>query len=468
MTRLTPQPWKPEDRHKLAVKFLLEHAAAGLLLPPGFGKTADVLAAFKILQAQKQAHGLLVAAPRRVARSVWPREVAKWSDFRHFKLEMLHGSGRDEALKRKADIYVTTYEGMKWVSRNWRALRDRVDTLAMDELSKLKHTRTARFKTFRPLLPWFRRRWGLTGSPAAQSLMNLFGECYALDLGRALGPYITHYRTQYFEQSGFGGYSWSPKPGAKSKIYKRLRDLCIHLDEKDFLKLPQLIENPILIDLPDDARRVYDDMEERLFSTLKDGTEVLSPNQGAALNKCRQIANGALYHEKNGKRTWSAIHDEKLDALEDLVDELQGDPIMVAYEFNHDLDRIKERLGDVPHIGGGVSDKKATEIEDAWNNGDLPVVLVEPSSVAFGLNLQEGPGYQIAWFADTWNYEYYDQLIRRLRRPGQKSKKVIVHHLVAKDTVDEAMVNSRRRKERTQNGLLRALRSYRRDRTKQG
>lgn len=463
---LTPQQWKPEARHKLAVKHLLEQAAAALFLPPGFGKTADTLAAFKILKAEGIARGALVVAPRRVARSTWPREILKWKDFNHLQFELLGGSGRDLALRRNADVYITSYEGMRWVSQNWSAMKTKVDTLVLDELSKLKHTRTGRFKTIQPLLPHFRRRWGLTGSPAAQSLMNLFGECYALDLGRSLGPYITHFRHQYFERSGYGGYSWVPKDGAKARIFKRLRPLALHLDEKDFLQLPQLIENIITVDLDEDedARRVYDDIEDRLFSLLPDGTEVLVPNAGAALQKCQQISGGAMYvTDKVGERTWKRVHDLKLEALGDLVDELQGDPIMIAYQYDHELERMQEYLDLDPicYMGGGTTDKRAAMLEDAWNRGDIAILPVQPQSIAHGLNLQEGPGYQIAWFSDTWNYEHYDQLIRRIRRPGQKSKKVIVHHLVAQNTVDEAMIDSRSRKAKTQGQLLRALRSYR-------
>lgn len=462
------KPWTPEEHHKLGVKHLLEQAAAALFLPPGFGKTAMSYAAFKILQREKLASGGLVVAPRRVARSVWPRERDKWTDFSHFNVELLHGSGRRDALKRRADLYVTTYEGMRWLAQsgNWSVLKDRVDTLILDELSKLKHMRTSRFRTIQPLLPHFRRRWGLTGSPAAQSLMNLFGECYALDLGRSLGPYITHYRNKYFDSSGFGGYSWTPKPGAKARIFKRLKPLALHLDEEDFLKLPPLAPNIIEIELPEDARGHYDDIEDRMFTVIQ-GLEVMTPNAGAALNKCRQIAGGAVWvTDKEGERRWTKIHDEKLEALADLVDELQGEPLMIAYQYSHELERIQEILELDPkvYMGGGTSDKKAQEIEDAWNRGEIEVLPVQPQAVAHGLNLQSGPGHQICWFSDTWNYEEWDQLNRRLRRPGQKAAKVICHHLVAKDTVDEAMMASRRYKAKTQGQLLAALRTYRKTR----
>ena len=466
-SELTPKPWHPKAYHKLAVKWLLEHAAAGLFLPPGMGKTACTLAAFKILQQESVADRMLVVAPRRVARSVWPRQIAQWKDFSHLRVEMLHGSGREHALRRKADVYVTTYEGLRWLAqadgREARYKILRADTLVMDELSKLKHTRTERFKTLKPMLPSFRRRWGLTGSPAANSLMNLFGECFALDLGRSLGAYITHFRDVYFDPTGYGGYSWVPKRGAEKRIYERLKPLALHLSEKQYLKLPPIEPNLIEVELPEDSRRVYDDLETRLFTVLADRvTEVIAPNAGAALGKCRQVANGALYHTtKEGERRWTAVHDEKLDALEDLVDELQGDPLMVAYQFDHDRIRIMERLGLTDYLGGGVGDKKAQQVEDAWNAGEIAVLPVQPTTVAHGLNLQEGPGHHLCWFADTWNYEEYDQLIRRLRRPGQKAAKVHVHHIVAKDTVDEAMVLSRNRKAKTERRLLEALMAYR-------
>lgn len=463
----TPRPWHPKEYHKLAVKWLLEHAAAGLFLPPGMGKTASTLAAFKILKQERVADRMLVVAPRRVARSVWPKQLHLWTDFHGLRLEMLHGSGREDALRRRADIYVTTYEGLRWLAqmdgRQARYQILRADTLVMDELSKLKHTRTERFKTLKPMLPSFRRRWGLTGSPAANSLMNLFGECFALDLGRSLGAYVTHFRQQYFDPTGYGGYSWAVKKGGERRIYERLKPLALHLSEKQYLKLPELEPNEIEVELDEESRRVYDDLETRLFTLLPDRvTEVIAPNAGAALGKCRQVANGALYHtDKSGERRWTALHDAKLEALEDLVDELQGDPIMVAYQFDHDRERIMDRLGLKDYLGGGVSDKRASRIEDAWNAGEISVLPVQPTTVAHGLNLQEGPGHHLCWFAETWNYEEYDQLIRRLRRPGQKAAKVIVHHITAKDTVDEVMVATRARKARTERRLLEALMAYR-------
>ena len=487
--RASSTPWQPHAYQKKAVKFLLEHAASALFLDPGLGKTSITLAAIKLLKQKKILDKVLLIAPLRVCYSVWPREVEKWTDFGQLKVVVLHGPDKEAKLKEDADVYVINPEGLDWLLqakktkkvsaktgkvtttvevdlRRWKSLG--FDTLVIDELSKFKHTTTNRFKALKLVLNTFRRRWGLTGSPASNGLMDLFGQCYILDQGRTLGPYITHYRMKYFNPS-HDGFSWVIREGAEEEIYERLAPLALRMAANDYLDMPALIENNIRVDLPDDVRRVYDQLEEDLIAKL-DEKIVVASTAAAASIKCRQVANGGLYLDPEvqalvklpkSKREWVNLHHEKIDALADLIDELQGSPLLVAYDFEHDLDRLRERLGqDVPYIGGGVTAKRSAELERAWNQGHLPVLLGHPQAMGHGLNLQE-VGHHVAWHSMTWDYELYDQFIRRVLRQGNKSKKVFVHHIMARGTIDEVMLTALKSKRRGQNALFDALKKLR-------
>lgn len=478
------KPWTPHAYQKKAVKFLLEHAAGALFLDPGLGKTSITLATIKMLKQKKVLDKVLLIAPLRVCYSVWPKEVDKWSDFNGIKVVVLHGPNKDELLKVEADVYVINPEGLEWLLqvkktktptgktkvdvdlRRWKALG--FDTLVVDELSKFKHTNTNRFKAIKLVLNTFRRRWGLTGSPASNGLLDLFGQCFILDQGRTLGPYISHYRMKYFVPS-HDGFSWNIREGAEQEIYERLNPLALRMAADDYLDMPTLIENNIRVDLPEPVRVVYDQLEDDLIAKLNDKVVVAS-NAAAASMKCRQVANGGIYIDPEveslvklpkSKREWINLHTEKVDALADLIEELQGSPILVAYDFEHDLDRLRERLGqDVPYIGGGVSAKRSAELEKAWNAGHLPVLLGHPQAMAHGLNLQE-VGHHVCWHSLTWDFELYDQFIRRVLRQGNKSKKVFVHHIMARGTVDEVVLAAVKSKRKGQNALFDALKKLR-------
>lgn len=478
------KPWTPHAYQKKAVKFLLEHAAGALFLDPGLGKTSITLATIKMLKQKKVLDKVLLIAPLRVCYSVWPKEVDKWSDFNGIKVVVLHGPNKDELLKVEADVYVINPEGLEWLLqvkktktptgktkvdvdlRRWKALG--FDTLVVDELSKFKHTNTNRFKAIKLILNTFRRRWGLTGSPASNGLLDLFGQCFILDQGRTLGPYISHYRMKYFVPS-HDGFSWNIREGAEQEIYERLNPLALRMAADDYLDMPTLIENNIRVDLPEPVRVVYDQLEDDLIAKLNDKVVVAS-NAAAASMKCRQVANGGIYIDPEveslvklpkSKREWVNLHTEKVDALADLIEELQGSPILVAYDFEHDLDRLRERLGqDVPYIGGGVSAKRSAELEKAWNAGHLPVLLGHPQAMAHGLNLQE-VGHHVCWHSLTWDFELYDQFIRRVLRQGNKSKKVFVHHIMARGTVDEVVLAAVKSKRKGQNALFDALKKLR-------
>lgn len=463
---------------------MLEHAAAALFLDPGLGKTSITLAAIKILKKRKLLNKVLLIAPLRVCHSVWPREGTKWKDFEDLKIIVLHGPHKDDLLNEDADIYVINPEGLEWLLqvqksktktgkvkvgvdlRRWKKLE--FDTLIIDELSKFKHPQTNRFKALKLVLSTFARRWGLTGSPAANGLMGLFGQCYVLDQGRSLGQYITQFRNTYFDL-GYDGFTWTLKDGADEQIYERLRPLALRMGD-DLLDMPKLVENNIKVQLPDKVMEVYNQLEEDLVARLAEG-KVTAKTAATASMKCRQVANGGIYLDQEvqalvklptGRRDWADLHEAKLDALEDLIDELQGSPLLIAYDFGHDLERLKKRFGkDIPYIGGGVSSKQAQELETKWNNGELPYLFGHPQSIAHGLNLQEC-GQHVCWHSLTWDYELWDQFIRRVRRQGNKAQRVYCHHIVAEGTIDEVILTSLKAKRRGQNALFEALKTIKR------
>lgn len=469
-----------------AVTFLLEHACGGLFLDPGLGKTAITLAAIKVMMKKGLVKKVLVIAPLRPCYLVWPKERMKWTDFHGLKMVILHGPNKDQALKEKADIYVINPEGLDWLTQvqksrtpfgkvkvsidlaRWKRLG--FDTLIVDELSKFKHTNTNRFKMLKLILPLFGRRWGLTGSPAANGLLDLFGQCYVLDQGRSLGQFITHYRAQYFQPVDKEGWDWQLQAGADKKIYARISPLVLRMAGEDYLQMPELVSNTIKITLPPSVRKIYDRLENDLIAQIEHHTVVASSAAVASI-KCRQIVNGGIYltpelglvapHDQE----WVNLHTEKVDALADLIDELQGAPLLVAYDFAHDLDRIRKKFGkDVPYIGGGISTKRAQDLESLWNQGKLPVLFGHPQSMAHGLNLQE-QACHVAWHSLTWNFELYDQFIRRVRRQGNTAPRVFCHHIIADDTIDEVILSALRSKNRDQQALfdgLKALAAQRR------
>jgi hypothetical protein len=475
----SPKPWTPDKDQLKGVKWLIEHACAGLLADPGVGKTAMTLAAFKWLKGRGLAKRMLVIAPMRVAHQVWPAEVKKWADFNHLSCTVLHGTKKEQLLHDGADIHVVNLEGLEWLFNvtktktargrtkitidRKRLLAMGYDILALDELSKYKTTSTNRFKMMREAVPLFGRRWGGTGSPVSKNLMGLFGQAFVLDEGRSFGQYITRYQNEYFDL-GYDGFTWTLKEGAESKIYKRIRPLMLRLEAKG---LPEAVTNDIMVDLPPEARRVYKELERDLYARVQ-GRDVVAANAGVKSGKCRQVAAGGIYLEPDvvglvrppkSAREWVNLHMEKMDALEDLVDELQGEPILVAYEYEHDLDRIRQRFGaDVPYIGSGVSAKKGIAIENAWNAGEIPLLFGHPQSIGHGCNMQ-GRSRHVAWPTPTHDFELYDQFIRRVLRRGNKFPRCTTHRIIAKGTVDEDAVHALDRKEVGQKAFFEAMKT---------
>lgn len=472
-----PQPWQPRKYQLKAVKFLLEHACAGLLLDPGLGKTSITLAALSFLKKRKLIGKVLLIAPLRPCYTVWPNEIKKWADFNHLTYAIAHGPTRDEALRADVDIVIINPEGIDkllGVSKEKHGKRLSVsvdmklwksygfDMLVVDELSKFKHHQTSRFKAMKHVLHTFSRRWGLTGSPAANGLLDLFGQAYMLDMGLALTPYITRYRETFFVPDKYG-FDWTIMEGAEERIYERLSPLVLRMGD-DVLDMPELVENNIFVTLPESVRAIYDAIEKDFITALENRT-VTAQTAAAASTKLRQIANGGVFLDPQmlasglllpkSQREWADLHSEKTIALRDLVDELQGSPLLVAYDFEHDLARLRDAFKE-DVFACDYNMKQFTKLEAAWNAGDIPLLFGHPQSVGHGLNLQ-GSGHHVAWHSMTWNLELYEQFIRRVYRQGNKHKRVFVHHIMATGTIDEVIYGTLKIKDGSQKALFDGL-----------
>ena len=404
--------------------------------------------------------GILVLAPLRVCYTSWPNELRKWKEFNHLKFQILHGSKKSEALKQKADVYIMNYEGLPWLSEQLGKLKVwPFDMLVADESTKIRHTNTQRFKILRPLLNKFKRRVILTGSPVANNLLDIFGQCYVMDSGATLGPYVTAFRKEFFFQTGFGGYTWLPKANAQTEIFERLAPRVFYAHDEDYLQLPDLIEKDVVVELPPKVKAMYDQMETALRLDFEAG-RVVASNTGVASMKCRQIANGGVYLD-GFEKEWQQVHEAKTEAVVDLIEELSGQPALVTYDFLHDLERLKKALGaDTPHIGkGGITPAQLPALISRWNAGHVPVIIVSPQSMSHGVDGLQEAGRAVIWASLTYNNEDYIQLIARLRRSGA-TERVLVAHIIAKDTVDEAVMAALRRKERGQSALFSALKDY--------
>ena len=451
--------WQPHEYQKEAVKFLVERGSAALWLDPGLGKTAIVLSAYRTLRLKGLAKKMLVLAPLRPVYGVWPAEVKKWEQFADYSVGILHGGQKEKVLKQNHDIYVINFEGLQWLSSKLNGKDWPFDILVVDEISYMKNTQTQRFKTLKPSLNKFDRRWGLTGSPAPNSLLDIFGPQLIIDQGATFGPYVSRFRTEYFYPSGYGGYEWKLMPDGEQRIQAKLEGKVLRMAALDHLDLPELAYNNVVVDLPESARRIYDDFENKLTIEVADGN-VTAVNAAVAVMKGQQIANGGSYLDDDGtdNRKTIHIHDAKTDAVLELVEELSGQPCLIGYHFSHDLERLKQAFPNAPVIGSGVTGDKLQTIIDNWNAGEIPVLLAHPMSAGHGLNLQ-GAGHAVIWYSLTWSLEVYEQFIRRLWRQGQKNH-IMVHHIIAKDTVDEAIMTAVRRKDKTQQNLLNAVRDY--------
>lgn len=450
-----PQRFKPHEYQKRAVKKMLANPCIGLFLHPGLGKTSITLMTTKILGEQGFIKGVLVIAPLRAVYNVWPAEIKKWAEFHHMTVGILHGDDKDKVLGEDYDFYVINPEGVDWLTKRLSGIRKehwKFDVLVVDESTKFKDSQTKRFKALRPWLHYFKRRYILTGTPVPNGLLDLFGQIYILDQGNSLGQFITRYRQSYFYQTGYGGYTWSPQYDAMERITERIAPITLTMTREEYLQMPELVQQMIWLDLPAAARKTYRELEGNYISIVQE-QPITAPSAAAAGVKCRQVLNGAIYTGED--KDWLPLHDVKLDALKDLVEELSGQPLLVLYEFLHDKERILEKF---PNAGilGGQSMKKDQAVIEAFNKGELAMVIGHPASMGHALNLQ-GECAHICWFGLTWNFEHYDQAIQRVWRQGNKATHVIVYHLCVKKSLDETVVETICDKDRTQEDFTRRV-----------
>ena len=402
-----------------------------------------------------EAHRILVIAPLRVARDTWPDELHKWEHLSNLRLSVAVGTEteRKAALQAKADIYIINRENVGWLIEDSGIPFD-FDTLVVDELSSFKNHQTKRFRSLMKVRPKVVRIIGLTGTPSSNGLMDLWAEYRLLDMGQRLGRFIGQYRSTYFTPDKRNGqviFSYKPLPFAEKEIYAKIADITISMKSTDHLIMPELVTAEYLVKLSDKERERYDELRQDLVLKLAGG-DVTAANAAALSGKLCQMANGAVYGDDG---TVHYIHDRKLDALEDLIEAANGKPVLVAYWFKHDLERISARLKD-RHISFTKLD--TSDSIASWNEGKWPVALIHPASAGHGLNLQSG-GSTIIWFGMTWSLELYQQANARLWRQGQKAETVVLHHIIAKDTIDERVMKALSAKDKTQTALIDAVKA---------
>ena len=437
--------YNPHEYQTYATNFILEHPVAAVLLEMGLGKSVITLTAiYELMLNRFEVEKVLVIAPLRVARDTWPAEIEKWEHLKDLTYSVAIGTEAERlvALKRPAHLYLINRENVDWLITK-SGLPFDYDMVVIDELSSFKSYAAKRFKSLLKVRPRVKRMVGLTGTPSGNGLMDLWAEFRVLDMGQRLGRYITHYRNNFFvpdKRNQQMIFSYKPKPGAEDAIYKLISDITISMKSADFLKMPECIINEVPVALSEKEWSVYQALKEDMVVDLK--TEEIDAVNAAALSgKLLQMANGAVYNEE---KEVIRIHDRKLDALEDLIEAANGKPVLVAYWYNHDLQRIKQRFS-VREI------KTSQDIKD-WNNGKIPVAVIHPASAGHGLNIQFG-GSTIIWFGLTWSLELYQQTNARLWRQGQNDT-VVIHHIIAKDTIDEDVMAALRKKEKIQSALI--------------
>lgn len=439
--------YRPHEYQKYAIQFIVNNPVAAVFLECGLGKTSITLSAIDELMYDRfEISKTLVICPLRVANT-WVDEINKWDNFNHLTYSVAIGTEaeRKAALGKKADIYIINRENVDWLISKSGYPFD-YSLLVIDELSSFKSPSAKRFKTLLKVRPKVKRVIGLTGTPG--NLMDLWAEFRLLDMGERLGRFITHYRNNFFvpdKRNQQMVFSYKPRPGAEKEIYQLIGDITISMKSIDYLKMPECVYNQVEVKLSDKERKVYDELRQEMVVAL-DGEEIDAVNAAALSGKLLQMANGAIYNED---KEVIHIHDRKLDALEDLIEEANGKPVLVAYWYQHDLNRIKERFA-VREI------KTAKDIKD-WNDGQIPIGVIHPASAGLGINLQRG-GSTLIWMGLTWSLELYQQCNARLYRQGQQDT-VVIHHIICKDTIDENVMKALSRKEKTQDNIIDAVKA---------
>lgn len=442
--------YNPHEYQAYATNFILEHPVAAVLLEMGLGKSVITLTAiYELILNRFEVQKVLVIAPLRVARDTWPAEIEKWEHLTGLTYSVAIGTEAERlaALRHPAHLYLINRENVDWLITKSGTPFD-FDMVVIDELSSFKSYQAKRFRSLLKVRSKVKRIVGLTGTPSSNGLMDLWAEFRLLDFGERLGRYITHYRNNFFvpdKRNQQMIFSYKLRPGAEDAIYRLISDITISMKSADFLQMPKCIINEIEVKLSEKERTIYDELKREMVVSL--GEEEIDASNVATLSgKLLQMANGAIYNEE---KSVLHIHDRKLDALEDLIEGANGKPVLVAYWYKHDLERIKKRFP-VREI------QTSKDIID-WNNGNISLAAIHPASAGHGLNLQSG-GSTLIWFGLTWSLELYQQTNARLWRQGQTST-VIIHHIISKDTIDEDVMKALKKKEKVQGNLIDAVKA---------
>jgi SNF2 family DNA or RNA helicase len=442
--------YNPHEYQRYATDFILSHPVSAVLLEMGLGKSVISLSAiFDLCLDRFEIRKVLIIAPLRVARDTWPSEIKKWDHLKGLSYSVAVGTEneRKDALMKRATLYIINRENVDWLV-NKSGIPFDFDMVVVDELSSFKSYSAKRFKSLLKVRPTVKRIVGLTGTPSSNGLMDLWAQFRVLDLGQRLGRYITHYRSAYFVPDKRNAeiiFSYRPQPGAEEEIYSQISDITISMKSSDYLKMPECIINEVPVYLSEKEWSIYSKFRDEMVASLAE-EEIDAANAAVLSGKLLQMANGAVYDENNKAHS---IHDRKLDALEDLIEGANGKPVLIAYWYKHDLERIQKRFT-VRQI------KTPKDIED-WNDGNIPVAVIHPASAGHGLNLQSG-GSTLIWFGLTWSLELYQQTNARLYRQGQ-NETVIIHHIITKGTIDEDVMKALTRKEKTQTSLIDAVKA---------
>lgn len=442
--------YKPHSYQEYAIRYIETHPISALLIDMGLGKTSITLTAIRnLLFDSFEVCKVLVIAPLRVAKNTWTDEIKKWEHLSTLTYSLIIGNENERlsALNEKTDIYIINRENVDWLV-NKSGYKFDFDMVVIDELSSFKNHQSKRFKSLMKVRPLVKRIVGLTGTPSSNGLMDLFAEFKILDMGKRLGYFIWQYRNTYFKPDKMNGpivYSYKPLPNAENAIYEKISDITVSMKANEYLKMPELLTSNYVVELSNSEKNQYDEMKKSLVLEITDG-EITASNAASLSNKLCQLSNGAIYDDE---QNIVEIHDRKLEALEDIIESMNGKPLLIAYWYRHDLERIKSRFS--------VREIKTSEDISDWNDGKIPVALIHPASAGHGLNLQNG-GSTLVWFGLTWSLELYQQTNARLYRQGQKNT-VVIQHIITKGTIDEQILKALQKKNKTQADLIDAVRA---------
>ena len=440
----------PHEYQKYSIQKIIENNKYGLFLDMGLGKTVSTLTAFSQLQLI-DTDKMLVIAPLNVAKDTWADEINKWEHLKHLTVSKVLGTPKQriEALKQEADIYITNKENTKWLCEHYK--KDwPFDMVVVDELSTFKNHTSQRFKALKKKLPLVKRFVGLTGTPSPNSMMDLWSQVYLIDRGERLEKSFTRFRERYFKpthQVSDHVFNWELREGSEDRIYEQIEDICISMKAKDYLQMPERIDTVQSVELSSKERKLYNELERDYILESEDDGTIVAQSGASLSQKLLQLSNGAVYTDEQDVRQ---VHDRKLDKLEEIVEEAQGQPILLFYNFKHDKERILERFEQAVVLS-------SDGYKEQWDKGNIEILLAHPASAGHGLNLQQG-GHIIVWFGLTWSLELYQQANARLYRQGQDDT-TIIHHIMTDDTIDQRIYKALQNKELTQDELMEAVKA---------